>query len=78
MREIVEFKIAEKGKTWEDTEVYFSGVFDHNNTDEIDNVANGILKFKNAYEVRWNWISSYQGHYVSDFDAIQAIIRGEK
>ena len=59
----VEFKVAEKNKSWEDTPVLMTLTLIHLNN--ISGVARILSKLYGA-EVRWNWTWSEQGHYVKE------------
>ena len=58
--DVVEIKIKEKGKPWEEIPVALSLTLTSNEEAIAlcQNIADTIGK-----EVRWNWARSYQGHY---------------
>ena len=58
--DVVEIKIKEQGKTWEETPVSLAlSLLSNDEASALcQNVADTIKK-----EVRWNWVWSYQGHY---------------
>lgn len=59
--DMVEIKIKEKGKTWEETPVSIKmSAIDASEVHSIcQNIADTMGK-----QVRWNWGWSYQGHYL--------------
>jgi hypothetical protein len=61
---IVNFKVKEAGVRWEDLQVFRSGNYPEDGVPKIRRYARDLAN-RFGREVRWNWLLSKQGHYVS-------------
>jgi len=58
-KSVIEFKISQKGKRWEDTPVDFT----HDTTAGAAQLIAKRLAEKHQAVIRWNYRGSPQGHY---------------
>ena len=59
--DMVEIKVAEKGKMWEVTPVSIK--MSARDASEVQSICQNIADTMDK-QVRWNWSWSYQGHYL--------------